>query len=197
MLEAIGADKARVFDAFAGEGEMFRAVWSSAAAYAGCDLMWYRDDRLAFVADNRRVLRAIDLAPFNVFDLDAHGSPWEQAMIVAARRPLSKGERVGIVLTDGSGLGIKMGNLPGALAKLTGMRGRPSGLNRSHDELIGKALWAVARRMGAEPVKRWQAKGKTGASVVYVGAVLEAPSGAAGRGAGSGSRAAGSSAGLS
>lgn len=173
VLESLGASNAAVFDAFAGEGQMHRAVWRRAAAYVGCDQVWYRDERTAFVADNRRVLRAIDLAPFNIFDLDAYGSPWEQALIVAARRPLASGEKVGVVLTEGSGLAIKMGNLPGALAMITGIRAQMAGLNRSHDEIIGKAIWGIARRMGGAPVKRWQAKGKTGASVVYVGVVIE------------------------
>jgi hypothetical protein len=28
-----------------------------------------------FCANNRRVIRAIDLAPFSIFDLDSYGSP--------------------------------------------------------------------------------------------------------------------------
>ncbi len=93
VLDEIGAGHAKVFDAFAGDGAMWRAVWRQAGAYVGCDATWYRDERQVFVADNRRVLRAIDLAPFNVFDLDAYGSPWEQAMIIAARRPVRAGAR--------------------------------------------------------------------------------------------------------
>ena len=69
---------------------MWREVWHEAAAYVGCDLKWYRDERLAYVADNRRVLRAIDLKPFNVFDFDAWGAPWEQVLILIARRPLRR-----------------------------------------------------------------------------------------------------------
>jgi hypothetical protein len=83
VLAAVGAP---VFDAFAGSGEMFRRVWYKAPAYVGCDLRWFPDDpRPAFVADNRRVLRCLDLARLGVFDLDAYGSPCEQA-IIAARR---------------------------------------------------------------------------------------------------------------
>src|SRR5262252_2796473 len=72
---------ARVFDAFAGAGELHDAVWCEAAEYVGCDEKWFRDHRLMYVADNRRVLRAVDLTAFNIFDLDAYGSPWEQALI--------------------------------------------------------------------------------------------------------------------
>ena len=83
VLAEVGAEHASVFDAFAGEGRMHAAVWCEAARYVGCDTRFFTDDRPAFVADNRRVLRAIDLAAFNVFDLDSYGSPWEQAYIIA------------------------------------------------------------------------------------------------------------------
>lgn len=89
VLLAIGTDRASVFDAFAAAGELHKAVWHRAHSYVGCDLQFFRDDRMAFVADNRRVLRSIDLAQFNLFDLDAFGSPWEQAYIIAKRRPLA------------------------------------------------------------------------------------------------------------
>ena len=56
---------AGVFDAFAGSGVMHRNVWHKASHYCGCDQRHFRDGRLAFVADNRRVLRAIDPAHSN------------------------------------------------------------------------------------------------------------------------------------
>lgn len=75
VLAWIGPDQAQVFDAFSGDGGMHAAVWHAAAGYVGCDEKWYRDERTTFVADNRRVMRAIDLARFNVFDFDAYGAP--------------------------------------------------------------------------------------------------------------------------
>ncbi len=45
VLEAIGADKARVFDAFAGAGVAYYTVWNRAASYVGCDLKWYSAGR--------------------------------------------------------------------------------------------------------------------------------------------------------
>src|SRR5437764_15324750 len=103
VLGAVGADQARVFDAFAGEGKMFAQVWHQAGrGYTGCDRKFYRGDpRRAFVADNRRVMRAIDLTQFNILDADAYGSPWEQLIIWAARRKVAPGELVGICFTEG------------------------------------------------------------------------------------------------
>lgn len=45
VLEAIGAEKASIFDAFAGDGLLWRRVWHRAGRYVGCDLRWVRDDR--------------------------------------------------------------------------------------------------------------------------------------------------------
>ncbi|MGH6967547.1 MAG: hypothetical protein ACREEN_00380 [Stellaceae bacterium] len=172
VLEAVGPS-AVVFDAFAGDGAMWRAVWRKAHGYLGCDLEWYRDERLAFAADNRRVLRAIDLSPFTLFDLDAWGSPWEQALIVAARRPVKPRERIGLVLTEGSSLKLKMGGVPIALRVMARLRGEPAGGGRSHAGLIERALAGLCERMGVKLLRRWQAQGRTGAAVAYIGLLAE------------------------
>lgn len=170
VMSEIG--QVRVFDAFAGAGRMHRDVWRNAAQYVGCDLRWYRDERMAYAADNRRVLRAIDLSAFNVFDLDAYGSPWEQVLIIAARRQVEPGERIGLCLTDGSGLKLKMGQLPTALTEIAQMTGHPAGVAQLHGEIIERAIAGLARRMQCEVVARWEAQGKTAAAVRYVGLVL-------------------------
>lgn len=172
VLDAIGAD-ALVFDAFAGAGMMYRAVWFSAAGYAGCDQRWYRDERLCWAADNRRVLRSIDLAPYTIFDLDAWGSPWEQALIVAARRTVAPGERIGVVLTEGSGLKMRQGHLPKALAQIAGLGMHVAGTARLREEIVSRAVVGLAKKMACRAVQRWQAKSATGSAMTYIGLVLE------------------------
>ena len=143
VLGFVGVKKAQVFDAFGGGGELYKAVWIRAAHYEGCDKKLYLDGRTMFCADNRRVLRCIDLACFNVFDLDAHGSPWEQAAIVAARRAVAPGESVAVVLTLGEGLNLKMGMMPMALRRLSGFqRGVPGALRDG--EIADRAIRALA-----------------------------------------------------
>jgi len=166
-------DRPAVFDAFAGEGVLFRRVWHRAASYVGCDLTWFRDERLMFVADNHRVMRAIDLSAFNVFDFDAWGSPWDHVLILAARRPLAKGERIGLVLTEGSALKLKMGALPTGLVVLSAIRPRLDGAARAHDDIIDRAFAGMCRRMHCRIVKRWQARTRTGSAMRYIGLVLE------------------------
>ena len=173
VLASIGAEQAHVFDAYAGAGVAYYGVWKRAASYVGCDLKWYPDERLVYVADNRRVLRLIDLLAFNIFDLDAFGSPWEQAYIMSARRTLSPGERFGLVITDGSGLKLKFGAFPTALGLLANVSHKASGLAKQQAKIIDSALDSVAARLGGSIVERWQAVGKKGSSMRYIGLVLQ------------------------
>lgn len=152
-----GINHARVFDAFAGSGKMYREVWHKAAAYTGCDLKWFRDERSVFVAKCQRVMRCIDLGEFNIFDFDAYGSPWLQVQILAARRRLAPDEKIGVILTDGSGLKLKMGQCPKALAQLCGLeKSSVPGINRAHDMLIDRALDETCRLMNARILARWE-----------------------------------------
>jgi hypothetical protein len=171
ILEAIGRPAA-VFDAFAGAGEMHRAVWKHADRYVGCDLKWQRDGREMFCADNRRVMRAIELKRFNVFDLDAYGSPWEQAIIIADRRGVEAGELIGIALTEGAGLSYKANVIPHAIGALTGLKPGIVGVGRSQDNVIDRAIRGLAARMRCKVERRWQAAGRTGASMRYIGLLL-------------------------
>lgn len=132
-------------------------------------------DRVMYVADNCRVMRAIDLSPFNCFDHDSWGSPWQTVAVMCARRPVAPGERIGIVLTEGSGLKIKMGTIPFSLAymarvdpKIRGASGRDG-----QAKIIARAINEMARRMNCRIVRRWEAHGKAASNMVYVGMVLE------------------------
>lgn len=175
VFEAVAAssEAVSVFDAFAGSGEMFTGAWHEADKYVGCGLKYQADKRLMFAADNRRVMRAIDLRQFNVFDLDAYGSPWEQAMIIADRRPVKAGEVLGLAITEGAGLSYKSNVLPHAVRVLTGLRPGIVGLGRKQDDLIHRTIVGLAQRMRCSVEKRWQAEGRTGASMRYIGLVLK------------------------
>jgi hypothetical protein len=173
VMGEIGAGNSHVFDAFAGDGQMWRSVWHKAASYIGCDLDWYRDERVAFVHDNRRVLRSIDLSRFSIFDFDAFGSPWDQVTILAARRPIGPGEKLGLVLTEGSGIRAKLGVLPLSLSKLAGINPHAAGLARDPQEVIQRALGNLCANWNCTVNRHWLAKGKTGAGILYIGIVLQ------------------------
>lgn len=187
--------EAVVFDAFAGTGKMFESVWHAAAGYVGCDETWHRDDRRCFVCDNRRVLRCIDLKPFNVFDLDAYGSPWEQAIIIATRRPLDVGERLGLVLTDGTWSNYRAGLIPHALKFASGIHqvqalgkttAQPGAAAkkaiaetrvRRFDELLSRALHRTVGSMRGKVLREWRATAQggplSGAYMRYIGVIVE------------------------
>jgi hypothetical protein len=118
-------------------------------------------------------MRAIDLSGFNVFDFDAWGSPWSHAIVLAARRKVESGELLGVVLTEGSGLKIKMGGLPLALALLAGVKPTMPRALRAADWFVERAIAELARRMRCKVLKWWQARGKTGARMLYIGLVLQ------------------------
>jgi hypothetical protein len=177
VLAAIGEANAVVFDGFAGEGMLYDHVWSKARRYVGCDLKWYRDDRELYVADSRKILRAIDLTQFNIFDFDPYGSPWEHVIILCARRPVAAGERLGITLTEGSRVDLQYGNFSAALGNLIGVRGtaKASGMARdkAYDQIIDRAVLATAKRLNCRIVHRWQANPTATTFVRYIGLVLE------------------------
>jgi len=179
VLNAIGAENAHVGDWFAGEGRMYQAAWKDAASYIGSDEFWYRDERTCYVGDSLRVLRCIDLKPFTVHDFDTWGSPWTAVLILADRRgPLEPGEKLGLVLTEGSGLRLRMGEIPDALAVISGLYRHMPGVARSHAAIIDRALNELCRRMRCRIEARWQAKGKAASGLYYIGLVLvgvEAP----------------------
>jgi hypothetical protein len=54
-------------------------------------------------ADSRYILRSrtLDLQRFNLFDVDPFGSPFHHLWILAQRRKLAPGERIGIAVTTG------------------------------------------------------------------------------------------------
>lgn len=171
VLETVGKP-AHVFDAFGGPGAMYSDVWKHADSYVGCDKEWYRDERMMFCADSARVLRALDLARFNIFDLDAYGSPYEQLIIVAARRKVEKGEAIGIVITDGTGLSLKMNGIPHAMAQLAGLRNGMVGVNGNRDFIQRRLINGLAKRMHCDVVKMWQAEKPENAAMRYMGLVL-------------------------
>jgi hypothetical protein len=100
LVTALGGPPAcRVLETHAGPGVMHRLAYTDVADWLGVD-----EDPAspgAIHADNRLVLRAIDLSRFNLLDVDAFGSPWEALWLFAQRRPVRSGELVALALTSG------------------------------------------------------------------------------------------------
>lgn len=165
--------QARVFDGFCGpSGEMHRSVWNRASSYLGVDTAWLQSDtRRRFVCECSLVLRSIDLQPFDVFDFDAFGSPWSEALILAARRKWAPGERGALVLTDGSANKMKFGPF-GAMQQLVGKAHHKS----LREPMRRAAVMAWCRRAGVTPERVWTARGYSsqigGMEMFYVAVVF-------------------------
>lgn len=139
----------RVLDVFAGiDGEMHRGAWYAADRYLGLDERWSPDDmRDRLVGDSYQILRSIDLAPWNIFDIDCYGMPWEALLIVAARRSWAPGEPGAIICTD-SALRSRFGFASHAQVAAVGLADRKLGTptpRQYHSMLrLGVARWAGA-----------------------------------------------------
>jgi hypothetical protein len=170
-LDHVGAGAA-VLDCFCGTGQMHDAVWSRAAAYAGCDQrVWDFTGPPRFVCDNQLLLRTLDLQQYNIFDLDAYGSPWKQAGIIAARRRWSQGERGAVVLTDGSSAHTRWGNSLSATKPIPGTGIRVS------DEVERTALrsWVASSGVRVLSVHRAYSNGsgRGGMRMTYTAVLFE------------------------
>lgn len=172
-------DQASVLDCFCGRGAMWRGAWSKALAYAGCDERSIeRGDPPRFWCDNLTLLRSIDLNRFNVFDLDAYGSPWAQMVVLATRRKWAPAERGAIVLTDGGSMHSRYGGRCAGLVDLLGepAHGAPTGVAAAL-QASKRALQVWLQRSRVRALRRWQAQGNgsgRGAQVmVYTAVVFE------------------------
>jgi hypothetical protein len=99
-----------VLDLFCGPvGEMHRHVWGRARSYLGVDVVYrWPDRRRRIVAPWSFALEHLDLETFDVFDLDAFGSPWPALASLVRRRRAGVGELLALVVTDGSWRSIRV-----------------------------------------------------------------------------------------
>lgn len=166
---------ARVLDLFCGHRTLWREVWQYAERYAACDAFpWTIAEAPRFACDNRRLLRSLDLSAFNVFDLDAFGSPWEQVVILAARRRWAPGELGAVVITDGSTLKTRWGALPNALRVICGFPDdKIAPTVAGAEELRRLAIAGFAKRAGVKIRKQWEAIGPAPAQLYYAAIIFE------------------------
>ena len=101
LIEALGGPAScRVLETHSGPGIMRRGAYSGAREWIGIDTDIEAPGAVHY--DSTLVLRAIDLSAFNLFDVDAFGSPWHHVWLVSQRRRLVAGERLGLAMTNGA-----------------------------------------------------------------------------------------------
>lgn len=81
-----------VLDLYCGTGKMYFNVYKETALkYIGIDKEKIFDDDKCFLSDNEEFVRKNNIKDFNVFDLDAYGTPWflfEKIIKKASRQEL-------------------------------------------------------------------------------------------------------------
>ena len=162
----------RVLDCFAGSGHLWRSCYQG-LPYLGLDRKPSADGRPLLRVDNRAYLRSADLSAWNVFDLDAYGSPWHQFLTILHRRPVAIGEVIALALTDGLQFKARMGDLPHGMKPWVGIPVpmRIPCLGRHHAFLAGILTKTALARAGLRPLLALQAGNPKG-TMRYYGLVL-------------------------
>jgi len=158
--------KQSVLEVFSGLGEMYDSVWHKADDYQGIDKVKVFDSRDTLCGDAHKLIRRADVQRFNIFDIDAYGSPYEILdYITQTIRPCGD---VAFVLTDGTNMDLKLGRVCKGIRNFVGIENHI--LKRAsviHEDIIGMIAKEIARRLKMRIMSMRIAKGKTGSSMRY------------------------------
>lgn len=158
-----------VLDIFCGSGEMYNKSWKNAKSYEGIDIKKYeeQDERVLHIGDAPSILKQIkDINKFDIFDIDAYGSPYECLYIISNKIKI-KNEKY-FIITDGIEIDLRMGNIEqffGLLADL-----KPKKINNihiMHDILIKKVIENLCKKLNCQYKDFQIAKGLTGSGMRY------------------------------
>ena len=100
----------KVIEVFCGSGEMYHAVWKDAEKYTGIDKVKFFDERHTICGDAEKAIRLININDYNIFDIDAYGSPYEILNYIIDKIDDSN-RKIGFVITDGINMDLKLGRV--------------------------------------------------------------------------------------
>lgn len=179
LVEQLGG-RPRVLDCFCASGSMWRRVYGPAGCdYLGLDLRQFDDARRTIVCDSLRYLRHADarLDEFDLFDLDAFGSPMQHLVAICRRIRPSPGRRVGFAITDGTGFNAKMNGSASGLLAYVGI-GRHAGTRvqtQERDSILRACVRKALAEAGLVPVLgRWEER-RGGSEMRYAAVTAERP----------------------
>jgi hypothetical protein len=140
-----------ILETNAGEGHLYRAVWSATAGrHLGIDKRFVRPEGdpagECWRGDNRHLLRrAISLGPWDVVDVDTYANPWPVLQLLLTfvpPRPLVVTATCAIerpMQTNGSDFACAVAGIPPRLARSMHKSAAP--FSRWYDDVI---RWAIA-----------------------------------------------------
>ena len=156
LVEQLGGSP-RVLDCFCAGGMLWERAYSKTERYLGLDLRQFDDARRTIVCDSRRFLRHADarLEYFDLFDLDAFGSPLEHLAIICSRIRPKRGSRVGFVLTDGTEFNSKMNGTNIGLLDYVGVARHKKSRVQMHyrNQIFGMAVAKALKTAGLREVE--------------------------------------------
>lgn len=163
---------AHVLEVFCGAGEMYNAVWSMAKSYVGIDKVKFFDCRNTICGDAMKVVSTMDLSGFNVFDIDAYGSPYDILCLILNRIQGEK-QQYGFCITDGVSMDLRLGRICKGIRELTGIEHHiVKNAAIMHDEIINDIIKTVCDRLNCHVTHFRIANGKTGAAMKYYAFVV-------------------------
>lgn len=155
-----------VLEVFCGAGMMYRDVWFNADSYTGIDKRKFFDERETICGDSQKALRIIDLNKYNIFDIDAYGSPYNELDYIV--RNIKIDTRKTFIITDGSSMDLRMGRVSSGLRALTGIYFHElKKAHLIHDELIMTLIKNIEEITKSKYDAFKIAKGLTGSQMRY------------------------------
>ena len=163
---------ARVLEVYCGSGEMYNAVWNKAQKYTGIDKVKYFDERHTICGDAEKAIRLVDVNDYNVFDVDAYGSPYEILDFIVKKIDLNY-KKIGFVVTDGVNMDLKLGRVCKGLRHFIGYDFHiAKRANVLHDDFIKIVIDKIAEHLKGKIECLLIAQGVTGSSMRYYSFVV-------------------------
>lgn len=174
-VSMLASQKTHVLEVFCGKGEMYEAVWSECNSYLGIDKRKFQDKRAVLIGDAMSALLQVNCSEYNIFDIDAYGSPYEcLAEIVKQLEQKNKHKRIAFCITDGVQMDLRMGNITLSMACLSGINVKKiSRAHKLHDVIIARIIDHIASRLHCNVIDKKIAIGATGSGMRYYSFVIE------------------------
>ena len=136
-----------VLEVYCGSGEMYNAVWYKAEKYTGIDKVKFFDKRHTICGDAEKAIRLVDINDYNIFDIDAYGSPYEILDYIVGKIDL-KNKKIGFVVTDGVNMDLKLGRVCKGLRRFIGYDFHiAKRANVLHDDFIKIVIDKIAEKL--------------------------------------------------
>lgn len=164
-LDSIDGER-NTLEVFCGAGKMYTLVWHKSDTYTGIDKVKFFDSRHTICGDARKALRLVDISKFNIFDIDAYGSPYETLRDIL---PLvGDHSKIAFVLTDGTNMDLKLGRISKGMRFFTGIDFHiAKRAHVLHDEFINDVIDKTAQMLNGAVENKRIAKGVTGSAMRY------------------------------